>query len=100
MNTEVLILYTRKGCCLCETLEQRLRSICLEDLSPSLSLSVLDIDGADVDEKERQLYSLQVPVMIINSQEKSRNIKLPRVSPRLKSELLFAWLQKVLLNIY
>ena len=27
MNSEVLILYTRKGCCLCQTLEKKLSNI-------------------------------------------------------------------------
>ena len=100
MNAENLILYTRKGCCLCEALEERLRSIPLADLEPSLSLSIVDIDGLDVTETERMHYSLEVPVMVINSSKRSRNIQMPRVSPRLKGSSLFNWLQKILDKIY
>ena len=100
MNHEILILYVRQGCCLCEALEEHLRNIPLNALAPSLSLSVIDIDGAEATEKERKRYSLEVPVMVINSREQSRKIEIPRASPRLKSELLFSWLQKILEKIY
>ena len=85
-----LRLYGRKGCCLCEGLEQRLQQIDLVALS--LELVVIDIDAADVPSAVRARYDLEVPVLNWEGHD------LPRVSPRLCGEGLFNWLQRVLFN--
>ncbi len=91
-----LILYSRNGCCLCEGLEQRLLKLPLQKLSPPVELKVVDIDSADTAESVRIRYDLIVPVMAVYLNEENKKIDLPRVSPRLKEESLFIWLQKAI----
>ena len=99
MNSEVLILYTRKGCCLCQTLEKKLSNICLENLNPSVVLSIVDIDSKTVSLDIQNRYTNVVPVIVLDSTKLLKKIELPRVSPRLKEDMLLAWIQKNL-NIF
>ena len=87
---QVLVLYSRQGCCLCEGLEQRLIALNLAGLG--ITLQVIDIDGHDVPPELKARYDLEVPVMVCHGRE------LPRVSPRLSGEGLFNWLQRALSN--
>ncbi len=96
MLESVLILYTRKGCCLCEGLEQRLISLPLHSLNPSLALRLIDIDSSEVTEIERVRFDLKVPIMMIQFSESNQKVELPRVSPRLGGEDLLQWLQKAI----
>ena len=100
MNPEVLILYSRKGCCLCQTLEKKLSSICLDNLNPSIALSIVDIDSRKVSLDIQKKYTNEVPVLILESNELSRKIEFPRVPPRLKEDLLLSWIQKNLNIIF
>ena len=84
-----LTLFSRRGCCLCEGLEQRLQELDLSRLDPPLTLEVVDIDGAAIDPELRARYDLEVPVLMLQGQN------LPRVSPRLSGEGLFVWLQRL-----
>ena len=99
MNSEVLILFSRKGCCLCETLEKKLSNISLSNLNPSIVLSVIDIDSKDVSTDIQEKYKNEVPVLVLDSKKLFRKIELPRVSPRLKEDMLLSWIQKNL-NIF
>ena len=99
MNSEVLILFSRKGCCLCETLEKKLSTISLIDLNPPIVLSIIDIDNKEVSIDIKRKYTNEVPVLVLDSNKLSRKIELPRVSPRLKEDLLLSWIQKNL-NIF
>ena len=99
MNSEVLILYTRKGCCLCQTLEKKLSNICLGNLNPSILLSIVDIDSKKVSLDIQLKYTNDVPVIVLDSTRLLKKIELPRVSPRLKEDMLFSWIQKNL-NIF
>ena len=99
MNSEILILLSRKGCCLCETLEKKLLNISLTSLNPPMVLSVLDIDSKEVSEDLRIKYSNEVPVMLIDSNTLSKKIEFPRVPPRLKEDMLSSWIQKNL-NVF
>ena len=96
MNSDALILFSRKGCCLCETLEKKLLNISLSNLNPPLLLSIVDIDSKEVSKDILRKYTNEVPVIIIESNRLSRRIELPRVSPRLKEDLLLSWIQKKL----
>ena len=100
MNSEVLILYSRKECCLCQALEKKLSNICLNNLKPSLILSIVDIDSKKVSLDIQKRYTNEVPVMILDSTKLLKKIELPRVSPRLKEDMLFSWIQKHLDNLY
>ena len=99
MNSEVLILFSRKDCCLCETLEKKLSNICLSSLNPPIALSIIDIDSQEVSISIQRKYTNQVPVLVLDSNRLSRKIELPRVSPRLKEDMLLSWIQKNL-NIF
>jgi hypothetical protein len=80
----VLLLLTRKGCCLCEGLEQKLRS-----LDPPLALELIDVDG---DPALQARFGLEVPVLQVRCIQGDR--QLPRVPPRLAGASLQVWLQK------
>ena len=99
MKAFSLVLYTRKGCCLCEGLEKKLRELKLNKLTPQLSLRVVDIDHQLTPADVRERYNLEVPVMCIGQSDSlNKLIPLPRVSPRLNGEGLLKWLQKTCLN--
>ena len=100
MNSDVLILYSRQGCCLCQTLEEKLSNICLENLKPSIVLSIVDIDCEKVSLDIQIKYTNEVPVIVLDSTSLSKKIELPRVSPRLKEEMLLSWIQKNLNILY
>ena len=100
MNSEVLILYTRKGCCLCQALEKKLSNICLKTLKPSIVLSIVDIDSKKVSLDIQMKYTNEVPVIVLDSNLLLKKIELPRVSPRLKEDMLFYWIQKNLNILY
>tara|TARA_B100001029_G_scaffold42643_1_gene33336 strand:- start:170 stop:481 length:312 start_codon:yes stop_codon:yes gene_type:complete len=93
MNSEVLILFSRKNCCLCETLEKKLSNISLINLNPPIVLSIVDIDSKQVSNDIQKKYTNDVPVLVLDSNKLSRKIELPRVSPRLKEDLLLSWIQ-------
>tara|TARA_B100000029_G_C16814636_1_gene681781 strand:+ start:96 stop:407 length:312 start_codon:yes stop_codon:yes gene_type:complete len=99
MNSLQLTLFSRDGCCLCRGLEERLRSLSLDHLNPPLELRVIDIDDADTPKDIRAKYDLQVPVMLIGRSDFKESVELPRVSPRLNSEGLYQWLEKLLIKI-
>lgn len=80
----VLLLLTRKGCCLCEGLEQKLRALDLP-----LALETVDVDG---DPALQARFGLEVPVLQVRSDQGDR--QLPRVPPRLAGASLQVWLQK------
>ena len=100
MNSEVLILFSRKGCCLCEALEKKLSTISLINLNPSIVLSIVDIDNKEVSIDIQRRYTNQVPVLVLDSNKLSSKIEFPRVSPRLKEDMLILWIQKNLDNFY
>lgn len=77
---------------MCEKLEERLKAIRLQDLSPSLELDVIDI--GDLSETERGRYDLEVPIMKIDFKHTKSTYSLPRVSPRIGGQELFRWLQR------
>ncbi len=99
MISELLILYTRKGCCLCQTLEKKLSNVCLENLNPSIALSIVDIDSKKVSLDIHMKYTNEVPVLVLDSTRLLKKVELPRVSPRLKEDMLLSWIQKNL-NIF
>ena len=99
MSSEVLVLYSRKGCCLCQTLERKLSEICLEKLNPPIVLSIVDIDSKIVSSDIQMKYTNEVPVIVLHSTRLLKKIELPRVSPRLKEDMLLSWIQKNL-NIF
>tara|TARA_B100000945_G_scaffold130714_1_gene104343 strand:+ start:27 stop:338 length:312 start_codon:yes stop_codon:yes gene_type:complete len=100
MNSEVLILYSRKGCCLCQALEKKLSNICLKNLKPSIVLSIVDIDSKEVSLDIQMKYTNIVPVIVLDSNRLLEKTEFPRVSPRLKEDMLLSWIQKNLDVLY
>jgi putative membrane protein insertion efficiency factor len=82
-----LLLYSRRGCCLCSGLEDKLRA-----LEPPPLLSVIDVDG---DAALQARYGLAVPLLAIPRPGNEPKL-LPRVSPRLSGDGLARWLQQQL----
>tara|TARA_B100000700_G_C14330566_1_gene528001 strand:- start:94 stop:405 length:312 start_codon:yes stop_codon:yes gene_type:complete len=99
MNPITLILYSRKGCCLCEGLDNRLKFIDWAQFNPPLRYTVIDIDHSSIPKSEKKLYSLEVPVMLLKIAENNKIYRLPRVSPRMDSQALAKWLQSSLVQI-
>jgi hypothetical protein len=88
--TPSLILFTRKGCCLCEGLEERLRELGLAEGGSTPTLHLMDVDG---DPQLQSRYGLEVPVLAVRSAEAGWR-ELPRVPPRLSGERLAQWLER------
>ena len=93
MKVLQLILFSRKGCCLCEGLEKKLRMLSLREFIPPLELHVVDIDHESTPLEIKASYDIEVPVMVLGNKPED-SILLPRVSPRLNGEGLSLWLQK------
>ena len=93
MNSEVLVLYSRKGCCLCQALEKKLSNLCLNNLKPSLALSIIDIDSKNLSLDIQIKYTNEVPVMVLDSFRLLNKFELPRISPRLKEDMILSWIQ-------
>ena len=96
MTEYKLILLTRKDCCLCEGLEERLDKLSLDELETPIKLCVRDIDSQDVSNADNARYSLEVPVLLLELDSPLIRFELPRVSPRLAEEALLSWLQKTI----
>lgn len=81
-----LVLVTRRGCCLCEGLADRLVA-----LGPGLPLPLetVDVDGDPV---LLARFDLEVPVLLLRRAGASDRL-LPRISPRLGGDRLVEWLQ-------
>lgn len=83
----VLVLYSRRGCCLCEGLEEKLLA-----LEPPLPLVVIDVDQDPVLQAR---FGLEVPVLALSADGAGSSAQpLPRVPPRLQGQALWVWLQK------
>jgi hypothetical protein len=80
-----LLLYSRRDCCLCEGLEQKLRV-----LDPAPPLTVVDVDD---DPALQARFGLEVPVLLLLG-EGGAPRQLPRVPPRLQGAQLQHWLAR------
>jgi hypothetical protein len=79
-DATALVLLTRRGCCLCEGLEEKLRQL-------QIPLVLRDVD---TDPALQARYGLEVPVLLQPTPTGER--ELPRASPRLSPEALRRWL--------
>ena len=85
---------------MCQTLEKKLSRICLDNLNPSIELSIVDIDSKKVSLDIHMKYKNEVPVIVLESTRLLKKIELPRISPRLKEDMLLSWIQKNLNILY
>ena len=82
-----LTLLSRRGCCLCEGLESRLRAVDLASLE--LEIQVIDIEAPITASEHKALYDHEVPVLAIDGQ-------VAAGFPRLDAEGLRLWLSRQL----
>ena len=77
-----------------------MKNLSLQSFEPELKLLIIDIDNEQVSNQVRSRYDLEVPKLAIYSKSLGKIIDLPRVPPRLKNELLFNWLKKIIEQHY
>ena len=90
-----IFIFVRQGCCLCDSLKNKLAKINLNELFPNLEeLKEIDIDRVDLYKDKYKKYDYQVPVIAIEEDKSQKIIELPRISPRLKDDQLENWFKK------
>lgn len=78
-----ILLYTRKGCCLCEEMKEVIRKVAGEI---SFEMKEIDVDTApDLQEK----YGSEVPVLFINGRKAFKyRVTARELKKRLKKETI------------
>ena len=89
-----IFIFVRKGCCLCETLKNKLTKINFKEIKPKLEINEIDIDRYDLYQDKYKKFDHEVPVVAIKESTSQKFIELPRISPRLKDDQLKKWLEK------
>ena len=89
-----LLIFFRKGCCICDTLKDNLLRLDFDEIKPPLTLEEIDIDRFDLYQNKYKKFDYEVPVIALKDLNSDEIIQLPRVSPRLKDLQLKNWLQK------
>ena len=89
-----IFIFVRKGCCLCETLKNKLTKINFKEIKPKLEINEIDIDRFDLYQDKYKKFDHEVPVVAIKKSTSQKFIELPRISPRLKDDQLKKWLEK------
>ena len=89
-----IFIFVRQGCCLCDSLKNKLAKINLKEILPNLELIEIDIDRVDLYQDKYKKYDYEVPIIAIEGINSKEIIELPRISPRLKDDQLKNWLQK------
>ena len=89
-----IFIFVRKGCCLCETLKNKLTKINLKEIKSKLEIKEIDIDRFDLYQDKYKQFDHEVPVVAIQESKSQKIIEFPRVSPRLKDDQLRKWLEK------
>ena len=89
-----IFIFVRQGCCLCDSLKNKLAKINLKEILPNLELKEIDIDRVDLYKDKYKKYDYEVPVIGIEQVKSKKIIELPRISPRLKDDQLKNWFQK------
>tara|TARA_Y100001970_G_scaffold266869_1_gene356118 strand:- start:305 stop:607 length:303 start_codon:yes stop_codon:yes gene_type:complete len=90
-----IFIFVRQGCCLCDSLKNKLARINFKEVFPNLEeLKEIDIDRVDLYQDKYKKYNYEVPVIAIKVINSKEIIELPRISPRLKDDQLKNWFQK------
>ena len=89
-----IFIFVRQGCCLCDSLKNKLAIIKLKEVFPNLELKEIDIDRLDLYKDKYKKYDYEVPVIAVEGITSEEIIELPRISPRLKDDQLKNWFQK------
>ena len=80
----------RKGCCICDSLKNKLKKVNLDNVYSDLKIQEIDIDRFDLYKK----YDHEVPVIALKNLSSNQINEFPRVSPRIKELQLESWLRK------
>ena len=94
----ILLIFVRKGCCICDAIKNNLQNIDLEDIKSDLVIQEIDIDRVDLYQNKFKKYDYEVPVLAMKDILTDKFYELPRVSPRLKDSQLKNWLKKNITN--
>ena len=89
-----VFIFVRQGCCLCDSLKDKLAKIKLNGVCPNFELKEIDIDRVDLYQDKYKKYDYEVPVIAIEEDKSKKIIELPRISPRLKDDQLETWFKK------
>ena len=89
-----IFIFVRQGCCLCDSLKNKLAKIKFKEVFPNLELKEIDIDRFDLYQDKYKKYDHEVPVIAIEEDKSQKIIELPRISPRLKDDQLENWFKK------
>ena len=89
-----IFIFVRQGCCLCDSLKNKLAKINLKEILPNLELIEIDIDRVDLYQDKYKKYDYEVPIIAIEGINSKEIIELPRISPRIKDDQLKNWFQK------
>ncbi len=89
-----IFIFVRQGCCLCDSLKNKLAKINFKEILPNLELKEIDIDRVDLYQDKYKKYDSEVPVIGLEGINSKEIIELPRISPRLKDDQLKNWFQK------
>ena len=90
-----IFIFVRQGCCLCDSLKNKLAKINLNELFPNLEeFKEIDIDRFDLYQDKYKKFDHEVPVVAIKESTSQKFKELPRISPRLKDDQLKKWLEK------
>lgn len=82
-----LILYSKPGCCLCDTLKEKLDAVFLMGGEDSLSDVQFEIRNISTKTEWEAAYQYEIPVLARVNEDNSETV-LPRLSPRLSIELI------------
>ena len=94
-----IFIFVRKGCCLCDSLKNKLTKIKFKEVLPNVEFKEIDIDRFDLYQDKYKKYDYEVPVIAIEEDNSKKIIKLPRISPRLKDDQLKNWFKKNINNV-
>ena len=89
-----IFIFVRHGCCLCDSLKNKLAKIKIKEIFPNLEIKEIDIDRFDLYQDKYKKYDYEVPVIAIQENKSKEIIELPRISLRLKDNQLKSWLKK------
>ena len=89
-----IFIFVRKGCCLCETLKNKLTKIYFNEKNPKFKIEEIDIDRFDLYQDKYKKFDYEVPVLAIKEIKSQKIIELPRISLRLRDDQLKKWLEK------
>ena len=90
----ILLIFVRKGCCICDTLKNNLRKVEIHKIYPYLTIEEIDIDRFDLYQDTFKKYDYEVPILALKKHSSDQIHELPRISPRLKDNQLSNILQK------